>query len=263
MKKIQFFEIQQQLAESGQPYALVIVTETIGSTSAKPGSKAIFSANGELLWGWAGGGCAQSAIAQTAIQSTQTHQPMTLELDFDSDSLDFGMPCGGKSRVYIEPVYPSPRLWVIGQGPLAVALGRLGEFLNLQVQLFNPEEHPDTLLSIDSSKPFSKLEPTTQDFIVIASQHKNDHHLATWALATHAHYVALIASQKKASLIRRFLKDQKKLNEQTLQRLHMPAGIDIGAMTPEEIALSILAEITLIARTAKRQQTDQLDFSTP
>ena len=118
MKK-SLYSYLHQLTESQTAFALATVVETRGSVSAKLGAKAIINADGELLSGWIGGGCAESQCRESAVQAIQQQQGFIIDIDLDDEMLGAGMPCGGAMRVFIDPVLPSPTLWVLGHGRFA------------------------------------------------------------------------------------------------------------------------------------------------
>ncbi|MCO6419501.1 XdhC family protein [Siccirubricoccus sp. KC 17139] len=234
------------------PYALATVVETAGSASARPGAKALIAADGALLAGWVGGGCAESAVRQAALDCLREGRPQVIELDLDDEVLGTGMPCGGSMRVYVEPVTPPPALWILGHGRVAECLCRFGATLGFRVIVDDtpaPDaaRYPDAAEIIGDDYDYARLEPLAADAVVIATQHKGDHLSAVRALRSPAGYIAVIASRKRSRLVLEFLRGEG-FAEQDLARLRAPAGLDLGAETPEEIALSVLGEIAMLRR---------------
>jgi xanthine dehydrogenase accessory factor len=233
-------------------HALATVVETAGSTSARPGAKALISRDGTVLAGWIGGGCAEASVCQAALGCLREDQPRVIELDLDDEVLGTGMPCGGSMRVYVEPVLPRPTLWVLGHGRVAECLCRFGATLGFRVVVDDtpapdPARFPDAVEIIGDDYDYERLTPAAEDAVVIATQHKGDHVSAVRALRSPAGYVAVIASRKRARLVLDFLRGEG-FAEQDLARLRAPAGLDLGARTPEEIAFSVMAEIVMLRR---------------
>lgn len=246
-------DIMVALRARREPYALATVVETEGSASARPGAKALIARDGALLAGWVGGGCAESAVRQTALDCLRTGEPRVIELDLNSEVLGTGMPCGGSMRVYVEPVLPRPALWILGHGRAAECLCRFGATLGFRVVVDDtpapdPAKYPDAAEIIGDDYDYARLEPGPEDAVVIATQHKGDHLSAVRALRSPAAYIAIIASAKRARLVLDFLREQGFSEGELARRVHAPAGLDLGARTPEEIALSILSELTMLRR---------------
>lgn len=240
------------LAGRGEPHALAIVVEAVGSTSAHAGDKALIDAAGAVIAGWVGGGCAEGTVRHAALDCLADGKPRLIGLDLDDEVLGVGMPCGGAMRVFVEPFLPPPCLWIVGHGRVVESLSRLGVELGLHVIVSDtpaPEvaRYPGTVELIGDDDDFARLRPNHGDAVVIATQHKGDHLSAVRALRSPAGYVAIIASRKRAGLMRDFLRDEG-FSADELARLRAPAGLDIGARTPEEIALSIAGEIVMRRR---------------
>lgn len=240
------------LAARGEPCAIATVMEALGSTSARPGDKAMIDATGAAPIGWIGGGCAEATIRQVALDCLHTGEPRLVVLDLDDEVLGVGMPCGGTMRVFVEPLLPPPTLWVLGHGRVVEMLCALGARLGFRVVVNDtpppdPQRFPDAALLIGDDDTYERLTPSAGDSVVIATQHKGDHLSTVRALRSPAGHVALVASRKRAGLIRDFLREEG-FAEAELARLRAPAGLDLGARTPEEIALSVLAEITMLRR---------------
>jgi xanthine dehydrogenase accessory factor len=235
-----------------EAYALATVIETEGSTSAKPGAKALIGRDGTVMVGWVGGGCAESSVRQAALECLRDDHPVVIDLDLNDEVLGTGMPCGGSMRVYVEPVLPQPTLWVLGHGRVAECLCRFGATLGYRIVVNDtpapdPARYPDATEIIDDDYDYERLTPAPEDAVVIATQHKGDHVSAVRALRSPARHIAVIASHKRARLVLEFLRGQG-LAEEDLARVSAPAGLDLGARTPEEIALSVLGEIVMLRR---------------
>lgn len=244
-------DVLVDMRERGRPYAVATVVETTGSSSAKTASKAVIDEAGRLVAGWIGGGCAESMTRAQALQCMKTGETAVLDIDLDSETLGAGMPCGGSMRVYVEPVLPAPALWITGHGRVAECLSYLGDMQGLEVvvidRLLETDRYPARARLVTDDPHYQALCPRGEDFVVIATQHKGDHRSTATALRCGAGYIGLVASTKRAKLVLDFLRGEG-FSEDDLQRMRAPAGLDLGARTPEEIALSIMSEIVLVRR---------------
>jgi xanthine dehydrogenase accessory factor len=245
------FDIIQELRAAGGPFAVATVVETVGSVSAKTSSKAVIDAHGRVVAGWVGGGCAESATCHKAVECMESGQTAILEIDLDDEVLGAGMPCGGHMRVYVEPILPRPTLWIMGHGRVAECLCSMGDMLGLDVVVndstVDRERYPAASRLITDDMDYAELKPKTGDYVVIATQHKGDHESMKRALASPAGYIALIASRKRSRLVLDYLRKEG-VDEGGLDRVMAPAGLDLGARTPEEIALCVISEIVLMRR---------------
>lgn len=171
-------------------------------------------------------------------------------------------------RVYIEPVLPKPALWIMGHGRIAEVLCLMGDLMGLEVIVNDPgvtrEKYPHAARLVTDDVAYDQLQPREEDFVVIATQHKGDHQSVQRALRSPARYIALIASRKRSRLVLDFLQE-KGFSSPDIERVMAPAGLDLGARTPEEIALAVISQIVLVRRRgsglAKREQTE--DFMKP
>ncbi len=240
-----------ELHSQRRPHAVATVVEVTGSTSAKTGSKAVIDENGRVVAGWVGGGCAESMTCSQALKSMETGETAVLDIDLNSEVLGAGMPCGGSMRVYVEPVLPRAALWIMGHGRVAEALSLMGELQGLDVhmidRLLEPEKYPNATRLITDDPQYDQLRPARDDYVVIATQHKGDHRSMTRALHSDAEYIALVASRKRSRLVLDYLRKEG-FSEADLQRVRAPCGLDLGARTPEEIALCVISEIVLVRR---------------
>lgn len=245
------YDFVMDLRLGGRPFAIATVVETTGSVSAKTSSKAVIDESGRVVAGWVGGGCAESATCHAALQCLASGQPAMLEVDMDDEVFGAGMPCGGHMRVYVEPVLPRPRLWIMGHGQVAESLCSMAAMLGLDVividSLADRDHYPGASRLVADDPDYAVLSPMAGDFVVIATQHRGDHLSMKRALASDAGYVALIASRKRSRLLLDYLR-REGLSDADLERVMAPSGLDLGARTPEEIALCVMSEIVLVRR---------------
>lgn len=247
----ELLKLQHELSVARRPYVLATVVEILGSSSAKPAAKALFDQAGRLMFGWIGGGCAQSMVSEAALKSLETGESSVIDIDLNDEVFGAGMPCGGSMRVYIEPVLPKPQLWLMGQGRLVESLcdfaSRVGFEVIVNDAQASSEHFPRAERLIKDDSRYQQLQPQTGDFVVIATHHKGDYDSLTRALCSEAVYIALVSSRKRAQLVSARLA-QEGVSVDRLARVYTPAGLDLGAKTPEEIALAIVSEMVLVRR---------------
>jgi xanthine dehydrogenase accessory factor len=255
------FERAVELARSGQAFATAVVVRTERPTSAKAGATAMITADGTLT-GWVGGSCAQPTVIREALTALQDGQPRFLRLcppehlgrGAQAGVIEVAMTCisGGTLEVYIEPHPVQPHLVAIGHLPIVEALARLGKAMGCTVTVMGLDNTRERFLQADTvldHLDFSVISPAqaARTFVVVATHGNYDEEALEGALRSNAAYVALVSSRKRAESVVEYLRESG-LSEAQLQRLKCPAGLDIGAETPEEIAVSILAEIIQVRR---------------
>lgn len=243
-----------ELASSGSPFAVATVVRVEGSSSAGRGSKAIIDGEGRLITGWVGGGCAESAVRSEALQAIATEKPRMITIDMSDEELGVGMPCGGTMDIFIEPVLPKPELLIVGHGRIAETLATLGHLLGFSITVNDPAAESaafplaEKIVTLDFDLTETPIGPRT--WVVIATQHKRDHLWLQKALEGHAAYVALIASRHRSGLVLDYLRTAG-IAEDKIATVHAPAGLYLGAATPEEIALSVISQMVALRRGGK------------
>jgi xanthine dehydrogenase accessory factor len=240
-----------ELARQGKPFAVATVVRVEGSSSAKVGSKAMIDAQGKILTGWVGGGCADSAVRTEALKCIELEKPELITLDMTDELLGVGMPCGGKMDVYIEPVVPQPELLIVGHGRIAEVLAAIGHLMGFSVTVNDPgadrESFPNAARLVTEDFDLTETPIGPRTFVVIATLHKKDHIWLQKALEGNAAYVALIASRHRSRLVLDFLLATG-IPADKVEKVWAPAGLDLGAATPEEIALSIMSQMVALRR---------------
>ena len=246
----QFLSKADELLRDGQSFAIAVVVRYQAPISGKPGNKAIVFPDGKI-WGWIGGGCAQPVVVQEALKALADGQPRLIRISPSSSPeegiVDYTMTChsGGTLDIYIEPVLPKPHILILGRSPVAKTLARLGKAIGYAVSVVAPgadrESFPDSDL-VQAELDLGQLKTAPQIFIVVSTQGEGDEEALEQALLTQAAYVAFVASKAKARKILDYLKERGVAVDR-LSQVRAPAGLDIRAASPEEIAVSILAEI--------------------
>jgi len=255
-----------ELMAQGKTFAVATVVGVEGSSSARRGSKAIIDAQGKLVFGWVGGGCAESAVRDEALRSLEVRHPLVITLDMTDELLGVGMPCGGKMEVYIEPVLPQPDLLIAGHGRIAEALAVFAQLLGFRILVNDPGADQTSFPQAEQviAEDFDLVQTPigSNTYVVIATQHKNDHLWLQRALQGEAAYVALIASHHRAKLVLEYLAAEG-VPTNKIARIFAPAGLDLGAATPEEIALSIVSQIVALRRGGTTRALHLTDLDMP
>ncbi len=250
------------LKEHGRPFVLATVVACKSPTSAKPGAKAIVQPDGSFH-GWVGGSCAQPLVTQESLKALQDGRTRLVLLAPHPEEVDVGlegavlipMTCQseGTLAVYLEPSLPRPELMVIGQSPMARSLAVLGGSLGFRVSVCDPSATED--LFPDAETLVQQLEGVggltgPRSYVVVATMGHYDEEALEEVLGGQAGYVGLVASPRRGRAVIDYLRG-KGVSPEALQRVKFPAGVDIGAETPEEIALSILTEIVQRMRASR------------
>jgi xanthine dehydrogenase accessory factor len=248
---VDILEAMLALRNAREPFALATVVETVGSVSAKTSAKALVGRDGRVVAGWVGGGCAEATVCHTALDCMSSGESTTVDLDLDDEVLGTGMPCGGSMRVYVEPFLPKPGLWILGHGRVAESLCAMGALMDLEIVVDDPMadgvRYPAASRLLTDDLIYEQLAPGPDDYVVIATQHKGDHQSIERCLKSPVRYIALIASRKRSKLVLDYVREQG-FGEEDIARIYAPAGLDLHARTPDEIALSTLSEIVMLRR---------------
>jgi xanthine dehydrogenase accessory factor len=250
-----FLNKATELLARGEPFVTASVVRFQAPISGKPGDKAIIFADGKM-WGWIGGGCAQPVVIKEALKALADGKPRLVRISPtaapEDGIVDYTMTChsGGTLDIYIEPVLPKPHILIFGRSPIAQTLARLGRTIGYRISVVAPgaerEQFPDVdLLQTDSNfgeLNLDKLRIARETFIVVSTQGESDEEALEQAARSTAMYVAFVASKVKAQKVLQYLREVGVPAERVSQ-IRAPAGLDIHAASPEEIAVSILAEI--------------------
>jgi xanthine dehydrogenase accessory factor len=240
----------EALAGRGEPFAVATVVRCERPTSAKPGAKAIIRRDGSVS-GWIGGSCAEPVAIKEALGALEDGEPRFLVLVGQGGASlgradgvrEYTMTChsGGTLEIFVEPVLPKPALVLVGSGPVIETLAGLAAAARFAVTVVEPE----SAAPIGDARVVDALAAvpvTPRTAIVVATHGRFDEDALAEALRSEADYVSLVASPARARVVLESLRGRG-IPQDRLGRLKAPAGLDLGAVTPEEIAVSILAEI--------------------
>ena len=269
--KTDVMDIVSTLKLKGEAFVLATVVRTVSVTAAKAGAKAVIKADGTIEGGWIGGGCARVAVLKAAQDVLKDGAPRLISVQ-PPDVLEASGVAPGDSRegirfarnmcpsqgtmdIFVEPVMPQPRLVVCGSSPVAVALARLASAVGYAVTACAPEAEQQAFPEADArieGYALSVSDPAER-FIVISTQGKGDEGAMRAILDVDARYKAFVGSRRKMAAIRAKLTGEG-ASPEALDAIKAPAGLDIGAIAPEEIALSILSEIVAVRRKTVRDK---------
>jgi xanthine dehydrogenase accessory factor len=262
-------ELISSMKARGEAFALATVVRTVAATAAKAGAKAIIRADGTISEGWIGGGCARAAVLKAAHEAIADGRPRLVSVQPPDLLQERGLKAGdeqagvrfannlcpsqGTMDVFVEPVLPRPQIVICGSSPVAVAIADLGRRTGFAVTVCVPAEEQRVFADADRRIDGFALPVDAEGarFVVVATQGRGDEAALRAALSIDADYVAFVGSRKKADALRSKLA-QNGIAADRLARLKTPAGLDLGAITPDEIAISILAEIIAVRRGGQR-----------
>lgn len=270
-------DIHEQVAElknAGEAFVLATVVRTVAATAAKAGAKAIIRADGTIMEGWIGGGCARGAVLKAARDAIADGEPRLVSVQPEDMLAELGVapgtemegvrfarnmcPSKGTMDVFIEPVLPPPGIVILGASPVAVALAEIAPRFGYHVTVCAPGEDQGAFAVADARIDGFMLETavSADKYIVVSTQGRGDEAALRAALSVSSAHVAFVGSRAKAEALALKLAG-KGVDDARMAALKAPAGLDIGAITPDEIALSILAEITQLRRRRQRAAAEQ------
>src|SRR5438445_10465681 len=241
--------------ERGEPAALVTIVSTLGSTPQRVGAKMLVFADGRIV-GTIGGGCYENDAFWKARVAIESRKPQLVHYELSDDfAQESGLICGGQMDVYIEPIEPSPELYVIGAGHVGLHLARLAQEVGFSVHVVddrekfaNAERFPTAAEIVVDDIPAwiarANLPPHAYA-VIVTRGHTNDLEALRALAPRELRYLGLIGSRAKVARVYEEL-SKDRMPADALARVHAPIGLDIGAVTPQEIAVSILAELIAV-----------------
>lgn len=267
MSPVNIFEEIVRLRREGRPIVLATIVKRIGSTPRKDCARMLILDDGSTI-GSIGGGCVEAEVWSLAREVLRTRRARLARFELNEDSAEEeGLVCGGTVEVFVEPIMSEPRLIILGAGHLGKAVAEIAHRIAFKITVIddresfaNRERFPDAEAVVVSnfSKAFVDLSVDENCYILVVTRgHKHDQAATEAAIKTPARYVGLVGSRRKIKLIVEALLE-KGVNADLFDRLYAPIGLDIGSETPEEIAVSVTAELIAVekgvhVRTPKQQ----------
>ncbi len=255
------YEEVVRLRKEGRRGAIATIVNVRGSIPSFKTAKMLVRDDGSIV-GTIGGGCVEAEVWQAAREVMESERPRTLTFDLNQDpKYDTGLVCGGTLEIFVEPILPPADLYIFGAGHVAASLYQVARIAGFDITVVddreayaNHERFPEAqhVIAEDFDKATAQLTPSESSSIVIVTRgHRDDMRMLRWAVQTPARYVGMIGSKRKTITIFKELQAEG-LPAHLFDRVHAPVGLDIGAITPEEIAVSITAELIAKRRKVER-----------
>ena len=248
-----------RLRKEGRRAALATIIQVQGSIPSYESSKILIRDDGSIL-GTVGGGCVEAEVWSVAQDVMREEKPRRLHFNLNQNPEDDeGLVCGGSLDIFIEPVLATPTLYLFGGGHVSLSVSKVANIAGFDTVVVddreafaNRERFPEAAETHAGpwEEIFPRLKTNEFSYLVIATRgHKGDLACLRWALATTARYIGMIGSRRKLIEFSKVLESEGVRLEQ-LERVHSPVGLDIGALTPQEIAVSVVAEMIAVRRNA-------------
>jgi xanthine dehydrogenase accessory factor len=251
------YEEIRRLQQAERRAALATITQIRGSVPSFKTAKMLIRDDGSTL-GSIGGGCVEAEVWAAAQEVIRDEKSKVMTFDLTDESMaEGGLICGGKVEIFIEPILPSPHMVIFGAGHISTQLAKIAAIAGFRItvvdnrpQYANAERFPqaEAVFSESFDGAFEKLTPGENTYLVIVTRgHQEDENVLRWAVQTNARYIGMIGSKRKVRTISEDL-IREGVSAERLEDVHMPIGLDIAAVTPEEIAVAIVAEAIHIRR---------------
>jgi xanthine dehydrogenase accessory factor len=253
------FEEIVKMRRAGQRGALATIVYTNGSIPSYESSRMLLREDGSIA-GTVGGGCVEADVWAAAKEVMQKESPRKMVFHLNNEaSYDNGLICGGTLEIFVEPILPQPMVYLFGGGHVSMAMAKAASAAGFGVAVVddreafaNQERFPMAQEVFTSYQDaFEKIKPSASTYLVIVTRgHKEDMRVLAWAVRTEARYVGMIGSKRKVLSVYKAL-EQEGYGPEEFERVYAPMGLDIGALSPEEIAISIVAELIAVRRNAE------------
>jgi xanthine dehydrogenase accessory factor len=253
------FEEIVRMRRAGERGALATIVHTNGSIPSYESSRMLVREDGTIA-GTIGGGCVEADVWAAAKEVIELEQPRKMTFNLNNDAeYDVGLICGGTVEIFVEPILPQPRLYIFGGGHISTAVARVAASAGFaigiaddRVAFANPDRFPmASEIYTTYEAAYEKVTPNASSFLLIVTRgHKDDMRVLAWAVRTSARYIGMIGSKRKVISVYRAL-EQEGFSAAEFERVHAPVGLEIGALSPEEIAVSICAELIAVRRNAQ------------
>lgn len=252
------FEEIVKMRRAGQRAALATIVHTNGSIPSYESSRMLVREDGSIA-GTIGGGCVEAEVWAAAKEVMQNESPRKMVFNLNNEAkYDNGLICGGTLEVFVEPILPQPIAYLFGGGHVSMAVAKVASAAGFGIAVVddretfaNVERFPmahEIFTSYEDA--FEKLHPNPSSYLIIVTRgHKEDMRVLAWAVRTEARYVGMIGSKRKVLSVYKALENDG-FKPEEFERVYAPMGLEIGSLSPEEIAISIVAELIAVRRNA-------------
>jgi xanthine dehydrogenase accessory factor len=265
---VDLFEEIVRMRRAGQRAALATIVHTNGSIPSYESSRMLVREDGSIA-GTIGGGCVEAEVWAAAKEVMQMEAPRKMVFNLNNEaSYDNGLICGGTLEVFVEPILPQPMLYLFGGGHVSMAVAKAASAAGFGIGIvddresFANEERFPMAQEIYKSyeNAFERIRPNASSYLVIVTRgHKEDMRVLAWAVRTQARYLGMIGSKRKVLSVYKALENEGYKAEE-FERVYAPMGLEIGALSPEEIAVSIAAELVAVRRNAPSAAHKKLNY---
>jgi xanthine dehydrogenase accessory factor len=262
------FEEIVKMRRAGRRAALATIVHTNGSIPSYESSRMLVAEDGSIA-GTIGGGCVEAEVWAAAKEVMQKEAPRKMVFNLNNEaSYDNGLICGGTLEVFVEPILPQPMLYLFGGGHVSMAVAKAASAAGFAIgvvddrETFANKERFPMAQEIYSSyeDAFQKIHPNAASYLVIVTRgHKEDMRVLAWAVRTEARYLGMIGSKRKVLSVYKALENDGYKPEE-FERVYAPMGLEIGALSPEEIAVSVAAELVAVRRNAPNSAHKKLKY---
>jgi xanthine dehydrogenase accessory factor len=262
------FEEIVKMRRAGRRAALATIVHTNGSIPSYESSRMLVAEDGSIA-GTIGGGCVEAEVWAAAKEVMQKEAPRKMVFNLNNEaSYDNGLICGGTLEVFVEPILPQPMLYLFGGGHVSMAVAKAASAAGFAIGVVddretfaNKERFPmaqEIYASYEDA--FQKIHPNAASYLVIVTRgHKEDMRVLAWAVRTEARYLGMIGSKRKVLSVYKALENDGYKPEE-FERVYAPMGLEIGALSPEEIAVSVAAELVAVRRNAPNSAHKKLKY---
>ncbi len=251
------YEEVARLRRLGQKCALATIVQVNGSIPSYESAKLLVREDGSML-GTIGGGCVEAEVWNAAREVIETERPRNMNFTLGQDAAyDNGLICGGQLSVFVEPIVPQPQAFIFGAGHISKSLSKVASLAGFSTIIVDNREafahrdrfpEADEIYAEEYEEIFPKLNIRDTSYLIIVTRgHRDDMRVLRWAITTPARYIAMIGSKRKVIGVVKEL-EKEGIAQSAFDRLFAPMGFDIGAITPEEIAVSVVAEMIAVRR---------------
>jgi xanthine dehydrogenase accessory factor len=267
---VDLFEEIVKMRRAGQRAALATIVHTNGSIPSYESSRMLVREDGSIS-GTIGGGCVEAEVWAAAKEVMQNESPRKMVFNLNNEaSYDNGLICGGTLEVFVEPILPQPMLYLFGGGHVSMAVAKAAGAAGFGIGIVDDRETfanagrfpmaSDIHTSYEDA--FAKIHPNASSYLLIVTRgHKEDMRVLAWAVRTEARYIGMIGSKRKVLSVYKALENDGYKQEE-FERVFAPMGLEIGALSPEEIAVSIVAELIAVRRNAQSAAHKKLKYET-